>query len=98
VLDAVFAEEGERTAADELARRSKAQFAGVWLDAPPETLMTRIAGREGDASDATANIIGKQLGYDLGHLDWLRVDAGGTPEETLKRLRGTVPFRFSAPS
>ena len=98
VLDAVFAEEGERTAAAELASRSKAQFAGVWLDAPPETLMTRISGREGDASDATTDVIGKQLGYDLGHLDWLRVDAGGTPVETITRLRRMVPFRFSAPS
>jgi predicted kinase len=98
VLDAVFAEEGERTAAAELARRSKAQFAGVWLDAPPETLVARIAARRHDASDATADVIGKQLCYDLGHLDWLRVDAGGTPVETITRLRGMVPFRFSAPS
>lgn len=98
VLDAVFAEEGERTAAVELARRSKAQFAGVWLEASPEALSARIAARRDDASDATADVVRKQLGYDLGHLDWLRVNAGGTPNETLKRLRGTVPFRFSAPS
>lgn len=98
VLDAVFANASERTAAAELARRSKAQFAGVWLEAPPETLKARIAARRGDASDATEDVVERQLAYDLGHLDWLRVDAGGTPDETLKRLRGTVPFRFSDPS
>jgi aminoglycoside phosphotransferase family enzyme/predicted kinase len=98
VLDAVFAEEGERSAAAELARHSKAQFAGVWLDAPTETLIARVAARRGDASDATEEVIAKQLGYDLGHLDWLRVDAGDTLAETLGRLRGTVPFRFSGPS
>ena len=98
VLDAVFAEGGERNAAVELARRSKAQFAGVWLEASPEALSARIAARRDDASDATADVVRKQLGYVLGNLDWLRVNAGGTPDETLKRLRGTVPFRFSAPS
>ena len=49
----------------ETARRNRAQFAAVWLDAPPETLMTRISGREGDASDATTDVIGKQLDVSL---------------------------------
>jgi aminoglycoside phosphotransferase family enzyme/predicted kinase len=98
VFDAVFADESERAAAAELARRRQAQFAGIWLEAPTEVLNARIAARRGDASDATAEVVAKQLGYDLGHLDWLRVEAGGTPVETITRLRGMVPFRFSAPS
>jgi uncharacterized protein len=98
VLDAVFAHESERAAAAELARRTRAHFAGVWLDAPAETLIARIAARQTDASDATADVVAKQVGYDLGQIDWLRVDAGGTPAETLARLRGTVPYRFDGPA
>ncbi|MCA3559756.1 MAG: AAA family ATPase [Aestuariivirga sp.] len=98
VLDAVFARPDERAAAAELARRTRAHFAGVWLDAPRETLAARVAARSGDASDATAEVVDAQLRYDLGPMDWPRVDAGGTAAQTLLRLRGTVPFRFFAPS
>lgn len=98
VLDAVFAEESERRAGRDLARRSRAHFAGVWLEAPPDVLTARVAARQGDASDATAEVVARQLRYDLGPLDWQRVDASGTPEETLARVRETLPFRAAAPS
>ena len=38
-----------------------AHFAGVWLEAPPEVLTARVAARRGDASDATAEVVAKQL-------------------------------------
>ena len=86
------------TAAAEVARRNRAQFAAVWLQAPMETLAARVAARTGDASDATVEVVDRQLGYDLGQMDWPRVDAGGTPAETLARIRGTVPYRFGGPA
>jgi len=98
VLDAVFARPEERAAAEQAARRSRAHFAGVWLDAPPETLARRVAARGADASDATPSVVEAQLSYDLGQLDWPKVDAGGTPAETLQRLRGRVPYRFDGPA
>ena len=36
-------------------------------------------------ADATADVVATQLAYDLGTLDWPRVDAAGTPEDTLAR-------------
>lgn len=98
VLDAVFARPDEREAAAELARRTRAHFAGVWLDAPRETLTARVAARSGDASDATAGVVETQLRYDLGHMEWPRVDAGGTPVDTLARIKETVPYRFDGPA
>lgn len=97
VLDAVFARPDERAGAEEAARRNRAHFAGVWLDAPPETLASRVAARRGDASDATPGVVAAQLRYDLGQLDWPRVDAGGTPADTLQRLTEKVPYRFGGP-
>ncbi|MCA3555679.1 AAA family ATPase [Aestuariivirga sp.] len=98
LLDAVFARPDERRAAAELARRTRAHFAGVWLEAPTDVLAARVAARSGDASDATPGVIETQLRYDLGRMDWPRVDAGGTLPETLARIRGTVPYRFDGPA
>lgn len=98
IFDAVFAHEAERRAAAELARRTRANFAGVWLEAPAGVLTSRVADRRGDASDATTEVVARQLGYDLGAIDWQRADASGTPEQTLARVRGMLPFRAAAPA
>ena len=47
-------------------------------------------GRSGDASDADATVARTQESYDLGALDWARVDASGNPEETLARARTAI--------
>ncbi|HEY9537712.1 MAG TPA: hypothetical protein VIS03_08970, partial [Kiloniellaceae bacterium] len=44
--------------------------------ADPAVMAARVTARRGDASDATAAVVGRQLGYDLGRLDWPRLDAG----------------------
>lgn len=98
VLDAVFARPEERAAAEDVARRHRAHFAGVWLDAPAGTLAARVAARRGDASDATPEVIAKQLAYDLGPMNWPRVDASGTLADTLAGIRRTVPYRFGDPA
>ena len=87
VLDAVFAGENERHAAESLARRRGIAFRGLWLEAQAETLKARVAARRGDASDATVEVVERQLRYDPGRLDWARVDAGGGPEETYERAK-----------
>ena len=76
ILDAVAAKPGERAAFAGIARRAGAAFSGIWLDAPAETLLARVAGRGKDASDADAAVLRRQLAYDLGAMDWVRIDAG----------------------
>ena len=84
VVDAVFAKEEERAAIEEVARNAGALFTGLWLEAPPETLRARVTARTGDASDADARVLEKQLAYDLGAIRWRRIGAAGTPEEVLR--------------
>jgi hypothetical protein len=46
-----------------------------------------VDSRGRDASDADTAVARAQEKYDLGALGWTRVDASGTPEETLTRAR-----------
>ena len=50
-------------------------FHGVWLEAAPEILRARVAGRTGDASDATLATLEDQLARDPGSMTWRRLDA-----------------------
>jgi aminoglycoside phosphotransferase family enzyme/predicted kinase len=78
ILDAVFSAESERSMAEQLARNSHAGFAGIWLEADPFLLKSRVTGRRGDASDADAAVVEKQLGYQPGEIRWSKVDASGS--------------------
>ncbi len=87
ILDAVFAREEEREAVEDLAGSANAGFTGLWLAAAPAILRSRVTGRRGDASDADAAVVEKQLGYQPGEIRWKKVDVSGsvTASETLVR-------------
>ena len=76
VLDAVFARPEEREAAEALGERLAAPFHGVWLDIPKEVAQARVAGRQGDASDATPAVVERQFSYALGEIAWERRRSG----------------------
>ena len=65
-------------------------FRGLFLDADLATRIARVGARSSDASDADAAVARTQESYDLGTLDWARVDASGTPDQTLARARGAI--------
>ncbi|MFN0190731.1 MAG: AAA family ATPase [Aestuariivirga sp.] len=87
ILDAVFAMPRERSAVEALAKKHGARFNGLWLEAPPRILRTRLDARRLDASDADAAVLERQLGYDLGEIGWRRTDVSGTPEDAIKAAR-----------
>lgn len=84
ILDVVFARAQERAKVRELAQACGAEFTGLWLEAPADTLRARVDARTGDASDADSKVVDMQLGFDLGTIDWHRIDAGGAPEDTYR--------------
>lgn len=95
IADAVYARPEEREAIERLARVRGLRFDGLWLHAGPETLMARIDERQADASDATRDVVRRQLDYDLGRVTWTRIDAAGSLAETAaaawERLGGPAP-------
>jgi predicted kinase len=93
VLDAVFLEERDRHAAEEVAAAAGAPIVGVWLDAPAEVLVSRVANRVNDASDADPDVVRAQLRRDCGTIGWARVPAAGQPgavAAAVGRLLGTA--------
>lgn len=90
VVDAVFAKEGERAQMRKLADDAKIPFLGFWLEGHADSLRARVASRVGDASDATPAIVDRQLTYDLGTMDWNRVDASGSAQTTLAAVCETL--------
>ena len=50
----------------------------------------RVTERQRNVSDADAKILGQQLTYDLGRIEWHRVDSSGPREETLKAGLGLI--------
>lgn len=93
VLDAVFAGPEERAAVAELAKMQGVDFTGLWLWAEADVLKQRVTARRHDASDATAAVVEQQLGYDLGRVDWTRVDARGPLEAVAKDAYSLLRLR-----
>jgi aminoglycoside phosphotransferase family enzyme/predicted kinase len=85
IVDAVFAQATERSGIERVARDTGATFQGLFLVTDLATRLQRIGGRGPDASDADATVARKQEDFDLGALDWPRVDASGTPADTMAR-------------
>ena len=98
ILDAVFAGENERRVAETLAKRCAAAFHGVWLEAGIVALKSRVSNRVGDASDATPEVIDLQSRYDLGQMNWTRIDASATADVTLRAVRRMLPSRPVGPA
>jgi hypothetical protein len=90
IVDAVFAKPRERAAVAEIAEALGVPFHGLFLAADLATRLARVGGRGRDASDADADVARAQQSYDLGALDWTRIDASGTPEHTLARARAAI--------
>jgi predicted kinase len=90
IVDAVFAAPSERKGIEASAAALGVPFHGLFLVADLDTRLARVGGRRGDASDADATIARAQESYELGTLGWTRIDASGTPQDTLARAKAAL--------
>src|SRR5712692_9400697 len=90
IVDAVFAQPGERRVVEQSAAILGVPFHGLFLEADIAVRLARVGSRGPDASYADAAVARQQESYDLRQIDWRRVDASGSPEQTLARARAAV--------
>lgn len=90
VVDAVFGDLADRAAIDALARSAGVAFTGLWLTAPVDVLEARVAARRNDASDATVDILGRQIAHGLAAPEWRVLDVSGSPGEALSAAKAAL--------
>ncbi len=90
IIDAVSLLPEERRAFAEVAAKAGVAFTGIWLQADVDAMAERIRERRRDASDATAEVLARQLQQDPGPINWTRIDARGSVEQCLADVRRAV--------
>jgi predicted kinase len=84
VLDATFIDPALRARAEALAAEAGVAFRAAWLEAPIEVLEARVAGRRGDASDATVAVLHDQMARLKDPVAWPKVDTQAPKEAAAK--------------
>lgn len=90
VLDATFLDAFQRAMARRLAEDLAVPFTGIWLEAPVETLLSRVGSRQGDASDAAGAVVSAQAARALGETGWAHVSAAAELGETVATALAAV--------
>lgn len=90
VADCVFSRPEERAAIEAVARELEVPFDGLWLEADLDTMTARVTKRTKNASDADAEVVKIQQGYDLGDIAWTRIDSSGPREQTDRAVRAAL--------
>jgi aminoglycoside phosphotransferase family enzyme/predicted kinase len=90
IVDAVFLDSEERAQIERVAREAGVPFQALWLSAPEDILLQRVATRRGDVSDATPDVLRQQLATDPGPLTWPLLDVSGSPETVAAQARALL--------
>lgn len=90
ILDATFQSADMRGAACSLA---EGRATGIWLEAPLDVRLDRIAQRKGDVSDAHEAVARAQEAPETLEPCWCRIDASGEPADTVRRVLAALASR-----
>jgi uncharacterized protein len=93
VVDATFLGAEGRERIEAVAERAGARFVGFWMEAPPAILKERAGDRYetgGDASDADASVVRRQLREATGRISWRRIDSTQSLERQLADAKAAL--------
>lgn len=86
VADAVFDRPSDRLRIEQAAMERRVSFLGVWLDVSPDVMWRRVEQRRGGPSDATVDILSRQLERGAGAITWHRLDAARRPARVVSDI------------
>ena len=88
VVDAVFLDPAERTQIERVAHAAGMPFQALWLSAPEDILMERVAARRGDVLGCHARRAAPAAPRpDPGEMTWQRLDVSGSPRAIAAQAR-----------
>jgi len=97
VADAVFDKPEDRDGIERAASGTNVPFAGFWLSADPSVLWRRVSERKGGPSDATVDILSRQLQRNAGPLTWRKIEANREVAEIIAEMETFVEGTPSSP-
>jgi len=90
VSDAVFERSTDRERMEVVAQSAGVPFRGFWLRSDPSLLRARVAARRGGVSDATVEVLEKQLARDPGKIRWAALNAASPVEGNAMAILGQI--------
>jgi uncharacterized protein len=91
VADAVFDNAANRQLIESAATVAGVSFVGVWLDTDASVLWQRVSSRRQGVSDATVDILSRQLQRRTGGIAWPKIDAALPPSAVAARILALPP-------
>lgn len=88
VADAVFDRPADRERIEKAARDRGITFSGFWLEADPLVLWQRVSERKGGPSDATIDILSRQLQRNATQVGWRKINADRKLVDIVAELKG----------
>ena len=98
IADAVFDRQTDRERIERTARDRGLPFAGFWLEADPVILWKRVSERTKGPSDATVDVLSRQLQRNAIQSTWLSIDAARKPADIVTDLVKLAEAATSAES
>lgn len=83
IVDAVFSHPGRRSDLEDAAHAAGITLEAFWIEVPAPILRERVTRRQGGPSDATLDVLERQLQKELGALGWTRVDGARDPHKVV---------------
>jgi uncharacterized protein len=86
IVDAVFDRTADRQKIKQYAMETGVPFTALWLEAPLDLLIERVGKRQGDPSDATADVVCAQAARQYGSIDWIKVFVSDNLSNVIARV------------